>query len=261
MTDDASSRYRVPALEKGLDILELLAGQSRGMSLTAITAQLGRSMGEIYRIVVALEERGYIHREADGESYALSLRLFELATEHPPTNRLLSVALPAMQSLAEQSRQSCHLGIVSNGMLLVVAQVNSPNPMHYGVRLGARFPVLETSSGAVILAFLQRTEALASAMTQSPEHAASAMARMAKIRVEGGERLPSLAVDGVINISRPVFDHHGVIGALTVPFLRQRNLAVGADEAESALIAAAQKITIALGGHIRSVVTLQESSS
>ncbi|CAM5207349.1 Transcriptional regulator, IclR family OS=Bosea thiooxidans OX=53254 GN=SAMN05660750_04639 PE=4 SV=1 [Bosea thiooxidans] len=65
MTDDndATSRYRAPALEKGLDIIELLASSASGMSLTAIASTLGRSMGEIYRIALALEARGYIRRD------------------------------------------------------------------------------------------------------------------------------------------------------------------------------------------------------
>ena len=43
---EADSRYRAPALEKGLDILELLAAESVPMTLTRIVNRLGRSHGE-----------------------------------------------------------------------------------------------------------------------------------------------------------------------------------------------------------------------
>lgn len=251
MNDEGSAtRYRAPALEKGLDILELLAARSSGMSMTAIAAELGRSMGEIYRIAVALEARGYIRREDDGESFALSMRLFELATEHPPINRLLSVALPEMQRLADATQQSCHLGLVSSGMLLVVAQTESPSPMHYSVRLGARFPLLETSSGAVYLAFSKRPDDVRLAKQQSPQLAADADQRLADIRLLGGERRTSLVVDGVTNISWPVFDHRGLVAVVTVPFLRQRNLEVDVELAEREVIATSQRITASLGGQV-----------
>ena len=42
------SRYRAPALEKGLDVLELLAAETEPMTLTAIVNQLGRSHGELF---------------------------------------------------------------------------------------------------------------------------------------------------------------------------------------------------------------------
>src|SRR5690349_16681852 len=51
------ARYAVPALEKGLDILELLASSPTGLNLTAIASGLGRSTGEIYRILQFLEAR------------------------------------------------------------------------------------------------------------------------------------------------------------------------------------------------------------
>lgn len=245
-----AARYRAPALEKGLDILELLARQPSGMSLTAMSREMGRSMGEIYRIALALEARGYIRREADGDSFSLSLRLFELASEHPPMNRLLSAALPEMQRLAAEAEQSCHLAIVTGGHVLVVAQVDSPRPMHYAVRMGARFPVLETSSGAVFLAFEGKPDAVRQAMEQSPDLATDAEERIARIRSEGGERRTSLVVAGVINLSRPVFDHHGIVAVLTMPFLPQRGLAVDADQAEAAIVACAERLSRALGGRI-----------
>lgn len=244
----SAARYRAPALEKGLDILELLARQPSGMSLTAMSREMGRSLGEIYRIALALEARGYIRREPDGDSFALTLRLFELASEHPPMNRLLGAALPEMQRLAAEAEQSCHLAIVTSGQVLVIAQVDSPRPMHYAVRMGARFPVLETSSGAVFLAFGAQPDALREAREQSPDFAAGAEERLAEIRRTGGERRQSLVVSGVINLSRPVFDQRGVVAVLTMPFLDQRGLAVGVDQAEAAVIAGARRLSAALGG-------------
>ena len=44
-------RYRAPALEKGLDVLEFLASQSHPMTLSAIVKQLGRSHGELFRMI------------------------------------------------------------------------------------------------------------------------------------------------------------------------------------------------------------------
>lgn len=248
---DAPSRYRAPALEKGLDIIELLAGSASAMSLTAIAGTLGRSMGEIYRIALALEARGYIRRDENSDHYALTLKLFELSHENPPTNRLLSVALPLMEKLAAGSQQSCHLAVLSGARVLIVAQVDAPGAMHYCVRLGAQFPLAETSSGAVLFAYQpeHHQNALLDASHASfPELAETLPERAKNVLAEGGERRPSLVVSGVTNLSQPVFDHRGIIAAaLTIPYLAQTGLSVSIDEAEQALIKAAASVSVALG--------------
>lgn len=249
--NDASSRYRAPALEKGLDIIELLAGTASSLSLTTIASTLGRSMGEIYRIAQALEARGYIRREEDSDQYVLTLKLFELSHENPPTNRLLSVALPQMERLATASQQSCHLAVLSGSRVLIVAQVDAPRPMHYAVRLGAQFPLAETSSGAVLIAYQtehHRQALLEATIASTPDLAEALPQRISEVLAVGGERRPSLVVSGVTNLSRPVFDHRGsIVAALTIPFLAQVGLSVDADEAERFAMATAAGISASLG--------------
>src|SRR5437762_9647214 len=50
-----TSRYRAPALEKGLDVIELLAAEKSPLNLSAISQRLGRSSGELFRMLQVLE--------------------------------------------------------------------------------------------------------------------------------------------------------------------------------------------------------------
>ena len=81
MTVKAQSevRYTAPALEKGLEILELLAEAEGTLTQKQITGHLGRSVSEIYRMLSVLEDRGYISRDAQGgyllTSASTSLRI------------------------------------------------------------------------------------------------------------------------------------------------------------------------------------------
>jgi len=60
MPEDRPQKYTAPALEKGLDILERLSLSETGLSLSEIARDLGRSVSEIFRMLVVLEQRGYI---------------------------------------------------------------------------------------------------------------------------------------------------------------------------------------------------------
>src|ERR1700750_404957 len=101
-----------PALEKGLDLLEALAAESRGLSQKQLAERVGRSVGEIFRMLVALERRGYVTRDPVSAEYTLTLKLFRIASQFPPTERLLQAALPVMEQLAGRVPLSCHLALL-----------------------------------------------------------------------------------------------------------------------------------------------------
>ncbi len=91
MDTEESDRYRAPALDKGLDILELLASVDGGLTQAEISKRLNRSPNEFYRMLDRLVRRGYVTR-IDGDRYSLTLKLFGLAQLHAPVRRLASYA-------------------------------------------------------------------------------------------------------------------------------------------------------------------------
>ena len=133
-----SQRYPVPALDKGLDLLELLAGQPRGMSLSELAVASTRKVSEIFRMVDCLKRRGYVGHDTRSDKLVLTMRLFELAHRYPPTERMIAAALPEMEALTRDVGQSCHLAVHSGGEMLVIAQVDSPLQMGFAVHVGAR---------------------------------------------------------------------------------------------------------------------------
>ena len=146
-------RYRAPALDKGLDIIELLAQQPQGLTRAEIVKEMDRSASEIYRMLERLVARQYVMRSASGDRYALSLKLFALAHVHPPLNRLVTQALPIMDAFARKAEQSCHMGVYDRGNVLITAQINGPGAWGMTIRLGAQVSLLDTASGHILLAF------------------------------------------------------------------------------------------------------------
>jgi DNA-binding IclR family transcriptional regulator len=118
--------YPTPALEKGLDILELFAATPEGMTVSEVARRLNRTMSEIFRMLLCLEHRGYLAQSSNKDRYHLTLKLYRLGQEHPPTKRMVTEALPIMHWLAHQLRQSCHLGVLDGGHVVILAQVDSP---------------------------------------------------------------------------------------------------------------------------------------
>jgi DNA-binding IclR family transcriptional regulator len=146
--------YTVPALAKGLDILEALAAVAVPLSLAELGVQLDRSSSELFRMLNCLEQRGYLVRDEASGKYGLTLKLYSLAHAHSVTEKLLRAAQQPMQTLTDKVRESCHLSVLERGRLLVVAQQESPEPVRLSIEVGSLFDPVTTASGRLLLAQL-----------------------------------------------------------------------------------------------------------
>lgn len=152
-----NNKYSVPALDKALDVLELLSENAESMSQAEIARALGKSTSEIFRTLSALEARKYIRR-TEGGQYRLTLKLFELSRTHSPYDELLRVALPVMRQLSEEVGETCHMTTLRDGEIVVLAQHESPKPLRLSVAVGSRHSPLSTTSGRIILASMEEWE-------------------------------------------------------------------------------------------------------
>lgn len=220
----------VPAVGKALDILEELSLRRDGLTMNELVETLGRSMGEIYRVVLYLAERDYIRQDPFTARYSLTPRLFELAHRHPLTERLLHKAIPLLEEIAAASEQSCHLGLLNRSNVLILASVASPRPAGYSVRTGAVFQATSTSSGMVILAYSHQdvVDSFA-AMLEAGEREVM-LKRLAMIRRQGFDATPSRIVSGVRNLSAPVFDDRGIVAAITCGLIDQSDMRLSPEE-------------------------------
>ncbi|MCR6658390.1 MAG: IclR family transcriptional regulator [Asticcacaulis sp.] len=251
MSDKATSKYRAPALEKGLDVLELLATAKSPMTLSQISARLDRSVSELFRMVQVLEIRGYVGMSASGEGFELTNKLFSLGISRGPSQNLLASALPLMQSLSDQTRQACHLAIASDDRMVVIARIEAPGDVGFSVRVGYQRPLAHSTSGLLIYAFQkpkirEQWRALLKPGL-SPDEWATFEAQADKAQAQGHFSAPSSYIDGITDISCPVINDVGVIAALTMPWIHIED-GITLDDALVRLKATAKTLSKTLGG-------------
>ncbi len=249
---EAGNRYKAPALEKGLDILELLAAVPKPLTASQIATRLNRSVSELFRMLMVLEQKGYIAQaDEGGEGYTLTNKLFTLGLARTPTRTLLEAALPVMSELVREIGQSCHLVVASGDQVVVVARVESPCDLGFSVRVGYRRPLLQATSGQTLLGFQppEGQRAILAELKEEDPAALQAFIRRAEAAVEKGYvRTASDFVEGVTDISVPILGAHGAVAALTVPFVNFSPLVCSIEEAIDNLKTAAKKISTALSG-------------
>lgn len=238
--------YNAPALEKGLDILELLSSVSYPMGLSDISKAVGREKSEIFRMLHVLERRRYLERTSNGDLYTLTNRLFLLGMERPPLKGLLDIALPAMHTLADDTQQSCHLVVPSEQFMVVIARIDPPADLGLVVRIGHRRPILEGTSGLVLTAFqnsLTRERWIESYGSElSPKQRTALEEKLEDIRVKGFAAIKSAVVPGVTDVSVPILSNGAAVASLTIPYMKRSGVPVSQREATTMLDSAAVAI-------------------
>lgn len=217
-------QYRAPALEKGLDILELLAAEHAPLALSAICQRLKRSSGEIFRMIQVLEMRGFISMDQKSDGYVLTDLLFSMAMQQPVTQSLVKLSIPIMRSLAAEIGQSCHLALHSRGEIVVVARMESLEQIGFTVRVGYRRSVIKTVSGLILFAFQPQDirEQWTGMLNPvpSPVELAAFIKQADEANRKGFAQSASSFVNGVTDISAPIIRGDHAAAALTVPYIK-----------------------------------------
>ncbi len=237
-----NASYAAPALEKGFNVIELLAGAPGGLTVTEIAAGLGLSMSEIFRVIMVMERRDWL-RKAPGDRYRVTPRMLELAFRATPSEELAFVAAPLMRDLANRIDQSCHLVVRADDHGLVILRQENPGPTGFAVRTGASIPLPASCSGHVLLAFGNDVVA-----------DKTLAARLHDVRARGYEMMASTRTLGVTDISYPVFGFDGTIAAaLTVPFLKliDGSQTIDSEQARDFLAETAAAVSAGLGAALR----------
>jgi DNA-binding IclR family transcriptional regulator len=240
--------YSAPALEKGLEIIELFAEAQEPLSTRSIAERLGRSKGEIFRMVFVLVERGYLLRDPVTEELTLSNRLFELGMRKPRSRQLVEVAAPAMERLSEATGQSSHLVVINRGETVVIATAAGGADISFTLRLGYRRPALDATSGRLIMAFQDEARRARliedSASVSRAVHTVDELRRqLDAIAADGFLIAESHDVIGVTDIGVPVLGRHGrAVASIVVPYLNRHGAPARHDDVLRDLLKTSQAI-------------------
>lgn len=246
---DSRLAYRVPALEKGLEVLEELSGVSQPLSLTDIADRLGRTKQELFRVMACLNEQGYLIRDAN-QGYRMSTKLFELGAKHASTEALIARATPHMESLAHELNEPCHLNLVVRNKMLVIARVDSDADVSLAVRIGASFKLHERNSGLVALAFLpdEQRQKYWTQSDLSTDQIKKYETESQTIRMAGFRTMESTLNQGVQDTATPILGADGrLLAVLCVSHILRVGESRDSPKISSAMLQCSQAISSEFG--------------
>jgi DNA-binding IclR family transcriptional regulator len=145
----------VGTLARGLDILELFAGDSPELTQTEISERLGLPVPTVHRLVKLLTERGWLVRDAASRRLRLGLGPARLL----PAVRLPDLAREPLRAMADRSGETVNLATLDGEDVLYLVSETGSNLLTLRSHVGLRLPVHATALGKCLLAQLDDDEA------------------------------------------------------------------------------------------------------
>lgn len=154
-----SKKYKVHSLERGLDLLELLAYSSREMSLSELSKEANFNASTSHRILDALKSRNYVRQNPTTSAYSLTFKLFELSNKIGWKKTLRLEALEILKQLAGIAEDSAYLIIKDGDDALCLERIDgNPYIRVLALEKGSRMPLHMGAGPRAILAYLPETE-------------------------------------------------------------------------------------------------------
>ncbi|MET8977141.1 IclR family transcriptional regulator C-terminal domain-containing protein [Streptomyces sp. NPDC004539] len=213
----------IEALARGLEVITAFAPLRPVMSLSEVATATGLARPTARRILLTLEELGYVR--ADDRGYALTPRVLDLGMAYVGSLGLWDVARPHMERLVDRTRESCSIAQLDGGDIVYVARVAVPKIVTLSVQIGTRFPALQTSLGKVLLAALSPA-ALEGALAEPTRSGLTPLWRPAaeerdavlrEVRAQGWALADEDLALGIRSVAVPLRDGEGrVVAAVNV---------------------------------------------
>ncbi len=145
----------IQSIDRVFDIVEVLAENPRGMTLTQISTSVSLHKSTVHRMMLALISRGYVDKDEQTGRYKLTMRLFSIGSRVLGGFDILSVARPYLEQLSEYADEAVHLVVRdSENVVYLLKEDSSRSLVRSGTHYGFSNPMYCTGVGKSILAYL-----------------------------------------------------------------------------------------------------------
>ncbi|WMT91050.1 IclR family transcriptional regulator C-terminal domain-containing protein [Pelagibacterium sp. H642] len=151
--DDIEKRSgTVQAVDRAMAILEVLGDDEEGCRLTDIARRTGLSVSTVHRLLTTLEQRRFVQFDRTDGMWHVGRGAFAVGSAFTRQRNFVAPALPILRRLRNQTRETANLGVVDDGEVVVLTQVESREIMRAITRVGGRAPMVNSGMGKAILA-------------------------------------------------------------------------------------------------------------
>jgi len=152
MNEHGRKSHFVQSLERGLAVIQAFDAQHPELTLSEVARVCDLTRAAARRFLLTLVDLGYVR--TDGRMFSLSPRVLELGYAYLSSISLPEMAVPHLERLVTQVRESSSVCVLDGDAIVHVSRVPTSRIMTVTTNVGTRFPAYATSAGRVLLAHL-----------------------------------------------------------------------------------------------------------
>jgi DNA-binding IclR family transcriptional regulator len=222
-TKAAKDRYTVEAVDRALQLLEVLA-EGPDLGVTELSKRMGVGKTLVFRMLHTLEQRGYVIRDQARRTNALGYRILYLANAMEHQDTLVGTANPILDELALACRENVNFVIRDGQTSLCVATRQSSHQIRLFAQVGRHGPLHAGGGSKVLLAYAPHDVLQAVLRSNLPMFTQHTIIDpieleqiLAKIRTDGYHVAANDLDDGAFSIAAPVYGiGSNVVAALSI---------------------------------------------
>lgn len=248
------ARKRVGAIDRTLQILDVLTERQQPMSTYDLAQRTGAPASTIYKIVDDLVERSMLTRINDNTVW-LGPRLMRYGLTYRSRMDVFREAKREMEMLAEQLGETIQICARDEDMMTVIGMARGEDHFNVASDVGTRVPLNWTASGRLLLGHLDEmerfrifTQIAKPSATGQAETDPATLAEMAGREFD--ERLAvqmSASEFAVACIAAPICDENGACAATISIVLPETRARADIDKLSAEVRSSARRIEVALG--------------
>jgi DNA-binding IclR family transcriptional regulator len=152
------SLHHVPGLERALVIIELLANNHNGLTLSEIAEKLRIPKNSVFRITMTLLDRGYLDRDDSSKRFALTRKLLAIGYAAIGDQNIVENAMDVMRELRDSVKETVLLGTLLENRGIVMEQVLGLHHFKFTVSPGKHLYLHTSAPCKAQIAFLPPAE-------------------------------------------------------------------------------------------------------
>lgn len=217
------------ALDRGLSILEQLAGHPNGLPLMLIADSIGAPKSACHRLLAELNSRGYVRQVPARHDYVMTTKVASLGLGFLSGAGIVDIAQPIIERLADRSGELVRLALVDGDRLTWVAKSEGERKgFRYDPDMGADAQLSCTASGLAWLQTMSDEEAVALVSKQgfgkpkdfgpkAPTTVKALIGMLQTARVRGYAMIDEVFAPGMTALAAPVRQgQRPVIGVISI---------------------------------------------
>jgi IclR family transcriptional regulator, acetate operon repressor len=150
--DEAARGGAVQSVDRAMLLLEALSEDEEGYRLTDLAIRTGLSPSTAHRLLTTLEKRRFVAFDQSDNMWHVGRQSFAIGSAFIRRRNFVAPALPFLRRLRDLTHETANLGVVDDGEVIVLTQVESREIMRAITKVGGRAPMVTSGIGKAILA-------------------------------------------------------------------------------------------------------------